>query len=449
MVQAARVLEEVPEHTPSPIQMSEAVASFIRNYRKLGYTDKAAMVILNTWTHWWYLDVPLFVSNTTIAARLDTNPRTVRRFYADARQRGHLRSVERFTEPGNGERGGRQTSSVLEWDGLILQLQQLDAADGRPPWRISYEDISPRTAGSGDPGQQDPPPTRTPGSSEDLKEISLGRPSERTTSSPSSPLVDPEAHNARTASTTAAAPLVGVKRGSADGEGGGPLFDPEASVPLRGKIAPAPAPEGDVVTKRIEDHPKLGPLVRETLKDTEAAGQRADERRKTKAVRKRAQLEIRREQEPGRHEAHRAWMDHLYPLWRKEMLKHHPQVTVPVSPDFMERKGFIDLVNIWGVDEAKKIIIFSLTHWGALSKQWKNKLEDPSASFISRFSTKLHSQMELLDRYNELNKSNTEPDAPDDLSEKTSLSALYAWQEGADTSEIQTLSDRLRKLFLL
>jgi DNA-binding MarR family transcriptional regulator len=93
----------------------------LKNQAKLELTATDMLVLLNVLMHWWYADKRPFPRSTTIAARMDVQPRTVQRSLARLHELG---LIQRVTEELDGE-----TRQVCDPSGLRQKLIELAKAD--------------------------------------------------------------------------------------------------------------------------------------------------------------------------------------------------------------------------------------------------------------------------------------------------------------------------------
>jgi hypothetical protein len=94
----------------------------LQNQAKLELTPTDIIVLLNVLMHWWYLEQRPFPRSTTIAARMDVQPRTVQRCLARLDELGLIKRVTE-TLPDGEER------QVCDPSGLKQRLIELAKAD--------------------------------------------------------------------------------------------------------------------------------------------------------------------------------------------------------------------------------------------------------------------------------------------------------------------------------
>lgn len=108
----------------------------LRNQAKLELTATDTVVLLNVLMHWWYADKRPFPRSTSIAARMDVQPRTVQRSLARLHELG---LVKRVTE----ELPDGEERQVCDPSGLkqrLIELAKADPAFGTTDDKL--EDIS-------------------------------------------------------------------------------------------------------------------------------------------------------------------------------------------------------------------------------------------------------------------------------------------------------------------
>jgi predicted transcriptional regulator len=94
----------------------------LKNQSKLDLSSTDMLVLLNVLMHWWYADQRPFPRSTTIAARMNVEPRTVQRSLAKLDELGLLKRVTEETPEGDERR-------VCDPEGLKRKLEELAALD--------------------------------------------------------------------------------------------------------------------------------------------------------------------------------------------------------------------------------------------------------------------------------------------------------------------------------